>query len=531
MGSAEALASRNWGIEWDSLRRISLVYLLIPAMLAAAMSLAYYVYSYSSQLAQREQTAILGTMTELAKEKIFGVQTAIADADRSVHEAVDFGDLGQLAQTIARTPHRSAIVLGLDYKIVSGGIFRKADARDDEEFTELLTEVVVPEMNLEAIHLKQPHYLHATIGGQQYLFSATRLFSQGRMYFLLLEWDIAYLVAEVLPAVLDQRSPNLYQVLNQEGNLIYGYALSGIDSADIAEIGFPETLTQWRLRVAHREARDLASGETQERRLDFVLIGVAMAVIAAGLIIMLAAVRRERRLSQLKSDFISNVSHELKTPLSIISMFGELLAMGRAKSDEKALEYAEIIHRESMRLSALIENVLDFAKIERGVAPYSFSDGQDLGEVVSKAVEICRTRLEQSKMSLDLEIAEDLPRTTLDANAMLLAVQNLVDNAIKYASKGERIEVHVRKQDKRLELIVRDFGPGVPDAERKSVFDRFYRAKDVRLKPVRGSGIGLSLVKSIAQAHGGGVEIDSEVDSGSAFRIWIPITGSIPGES
>ena len=134
-------------------------------------------------------------------------------------------------------------------------------------------------------------------------------------------------------------------------------------------------------------------------------------------------------------------------------------------------------------------------------------------------------------MSLDLEIADDLPRTTLDSNAMLLAVQNLVDNAIKYASKGERIEVHVRKQDKRLELIVRDFGPGVPDAERKSVFDRFYRAKDVRLKPVRGSGIGLSLVKSIAQAHGGGVEIDSEVDSGSAFRIWIPITGSIPVES
>ena len=153
------------------MRRISLVYLLIPAMLAAAMSLAYYVYSYSSQLAQREQGAILGTMTELAKEKIFGVQTAISDADRGVHEAVDFSDLAQLAQTIARTPHRSAIVLGLDYKIVSGGVFRKADARDDEAFTELLTEVIVPEMNLEAIHLKQPHYLHAKIGGHEHGFA------------------------------------------------------------------------------------------------------------------------------------------------------------------------------------------------------------------------------------------------------------------------------------------------------------------------------------------------------------------------
>jgi len=512
-------------------RRFSLVYLLIPAMLAAAMSLAYYVYSYSQQLAQREKTAILGTMTELAKEKIFGVQTAIADADRAVHESVDFGDLAQLGQTIARTPHRSAVVLGLDDQIVSGGIFRKDDAKDDEAFTELLTKEVVPEMNLETIQLKRPRYLHGYFGGRQSLFSATRLFSQGRMYFLLLEWDIAYLVAEVLPAVLDQRSPNLYQVLNANGNHVYGYALSGFDSSDIAEIGFPETLTQWRLRVAHREARDLASGETQERRLDFVLIGVAMAVIAAGLIIMMAAVRRERRLSQLKSDFISNVSHELKTPLSIISMFGELLAMGRAKSDEQASEYAEIINRESLRLSALIDNVLDFAKIERGVAPYSFAEGQDLGDLVSRAVEICRTRLEQAGMTLDLDIADDLPPTKLDVNAMLLAVQNLVDNAIKYASSGERIEVTVRKDERVLELVVKDFGPGVPDAEHKSVFDRFYRAKDVRLKPVRGSGIGLSLVKNIAMAHGGGVDIDSSKDSGCAFRIWIPITGSMDVET
>ncbi len=513
------------------MRRLSLVYLLIPAMLAAAMSLAYYVYSYSEQLAHREKTAILDTMTELAKEKIFGVQTAIADADRAVHESVNFGDLAQLGQTIARTPHRSAIVLGLDYKIVSGGIFRKDDPKDDEAFTEQMNTEVVPAMDLETMHLKQPRYLHGFFGGRQSLFSATRLFSQGRMYFLVLEWDIAYLVAEVLPAVLDQRSPNLYQILNANGDHIYGYALAGFDSTDIAEIGFPETLTQWRLRVAHREARDLASGETQERRLDFVLIGVAMAVIAAGLIIMLAAVRRERRLSQLKSDFISNVSHELKTPLSIISMFGELLAMGRAKSDEQASEYAEIIHRESMRLSALIENVLDFATIERGVAPYSFAEGQDMGEVARRAVEICRTRLEQANMTLDLEIAEGLPLTTLDVNAMLLAVQNLVDNAIKYAASGERIEVSVSKKEQNLELLIKDFGPGVPDAEHKSVFDRFYRAKDVRLKPVRGSGIGLSLVKNIALAHRGGVDIDSCKGSGCTFRIWIPITGSMDGET
>ncbi|MBL4634463.1 MAG: HAMP domain-containing histidine kinase, partial [Kofleriaceae bacterium] len=182
---------------------------------------------------------------------------------------------------------------------------------------------------------------------------------------------------------------------------------------------------------------------------------------------------------------------------------------------------------ESMRLSSLIDNVLDFAKIERGVTPYQFEEEQDLAEVVTRALELCRPRLELAKMSLEWKGLEDAPLTRLDGNAMLLAVQNLVDNAVKYAVSGEKIEVSLEAVGKRFELLVRDYGPGIPADERTSVFDRFYRAKDVRLKPVRGSGIGLSLVKHIAEAHGGGVEIDSDVEQGCAFRLWVPITGSM----
>ena len=509
------------------MRRISLVYLLIPAMLAATASLAYYGYSYSQQLAERERQAILATMAELAKEKLIGIQTAIAEADRSVFDAVDFADLPALGQTISVTPHRSATVFGQDLKIVSGGTFRKPDQRDDETFAKLLTERVIPDIQVESIGLGQSRYLHAEYGGRNYLFTATRLFSKGRMYFVVLEADISYLIAEVFPAFFEVRSPNLYQVTDRRGSFIYGYAFTGVPAADVVELGFPETLTLWRLRVAQRDAGALASSETRQKTLDLVLIAVAMAVITAGLLIMVAAVRRERRVSQLKSDFISNVSHELKTPLSIISMFGELLAMGRSKSPEQAAEYAEIIRRESLRLSSLIDNVLDFAKIERGVLPYSFDENQDLGDVVMRAVEICRHRLDQTKMSIDIHIAEDLPTTRLDSNAMVLCVSNLVDNATKYAWEGEKIEIDVREEGNSLVLVVRDFGPGIPKEEHASVFERFYRAKDIRLKPVRGSGIGLSLVKNIVAAHQGKIEVDSELASGCAFRISLPITGSI----
>ncbi len=503
-------------------------------MLAAAASLAYYSYSYSKQLAAREREAILATMGELAKEKLIGIQTAIAEADRGVFESMDFADLPKLRETISATPHRSATVFGPDYQIVSGGTFRKADQRNDQVFAKLLTEHVVPDLHLETLELEQSRYLHTVYGGHIYLFTATRLSSRGRSYFVVLEADIAYLIAEVFPPFFDVRSPNLYQVTDSDGGFVYGYAFTGVPSADVVELRFPETLTRWRLRVAQRNAGALASSETRQQTLDLVLIAVAMTVIAAGLLIMVAAVRRERRASQLKSDFISNVSHELKTPLSIISMFGELLAMGRSKSPEQAVEYAEIIRRESARLSSLIDNVLDFAKIERGVLPYSFDEEQDIVDAVHRAVEICHPRLEQAKMELVVKLSDELPRTRLDSNAMVLCLTNLVDNAIKYAADGERIEIRAKVVGENIELVVQDFGPGIPHEERQSVFERFYRAKAIRLKPVRGSGIGLSLVKNIVMAHEGTIEVDCECGSGESkdahgctFRILLPITASM----
>jgi two-component system, OmpR family, phosphate regulon sensor histidine kinase PhoR len=248
-------------------------------------------------------------------------------------------------------------------------------------------------------------------------------------------------------------------------------------------------------------------------------------VILAGLTFLGVTIRRERRLNELKSEFISNVSHELKTPLSIISMFGEMLAEGRTKSPEQAHEYAEIIWRESVRLGRLIDNVLDFAKIERGMGVYEFAE-TDLGEVIDRAIELSARRIAAADMTLDADIAPELPVMQLDANAFTLAVLNLIDNAIKYAAAGKRIALAVHCDGDRVVLTVRDWGPGIDPEEHDRIFERFYRARAIRLAPIRGSGIGLALVQHIARAHGGEASVDSVPPDGATFRIELPVSGT-----
>jgi two-component system, OmpR family, phosphate regulon sensor histidine kinase PhoR len=246
-----------------------------------------------------------------------------------------------------------------------------------------------------------------------------------------------------------------------------------------------------------------------------------------GLGIVWLAVVAERRASRLKSDFIANVSHELKTPLSLIRMFGEMVATGRHKDELTAREYGGIITRESERLSHLIDNVLDFARLERGKASYHFSEG-DLAEVVERALHVCRYRLDKEKMKLETAFEPDLPLLRMDENGMTLVTLNLVDNAIKHAAEGGRVLVSLRRAPGFVVLGVRDFGPGVQREEHNRIFERFYRSQKTRERNVRGSGIGLALVKYIVEAHGGRVVVTSPVKpdekgaGGALFEVFLP---------
>jgi len=500
-------------------RRFWLPYLLIPAVLIATAGLAYY----SLRLQARERGLILETIRELAEEKAVGIQTSIEESEGELFKTVGNGGLEDIPTLMKNVPVVSVLVFDLNDQIVPGGHHTK---RNRVGFRELFASEFLPLLNLDTVS-DEPQHLHVVHEGAPYLFAVARRTILGRPHNVVLEFDLPYLVSTVFPQFFNVRSKSLYQVIDEGGELVYGFPFQEVPTDEIVGVPFANTLTRWSLRAVRKDAKTDEARRQQKASIDGLLIGLALLVIVSGVAGLVGVVRRERRLNQLKSDFIANVSHELKTPLSIISMFGELLALGRVKSEDQAREYADIVRRESVRLSRLIDNVLDFAKIERGANVYEFSEGVNFAEVVEKAVEISRPRLERESMELVTQYADSLPALTIDTNAMTLAILNLLDNGIKYAKDGKRVEVTLEREGDGVLLTVKDFGDGIPAGEEQQIFERFYRAREVRSQPIRGSGIGLALVRDVVSAHGGRVSVDSSDGEGACFSLWLPVKASL----
>lgn len=234
-------------------------------------------------------------------------------------------------------------------------------------------------------------------------------------------------------------------------------------------------------------------------------------------------------LSERRIRFVSAVTHELRTPLTALRLYTDLLSSGMISEEEKQKEYLRTLGHESERLNTLIENVLDFAKVERGKAAYEFSVG-NLGEVVARAVEVHRHRSDREGIEVGVAIPERLPPALIDPRAIELAILNLLDNAFKYAKDGGRVDVDIESRGRALEVRVSDRGPGIPPEEHDQIFERFVRGRGATEKRIRGSGIGLSLVKHIAESHGGTIRVESPATPGgrgSAFILTIPAAPTV----
>ena len=510
------------------MRRVLLVNALIFAVLAAAVALAYYGYSYTSEVSSNDRE--LAVLQELADDKVLDIESRVESADNKLLNAVQVEPMSDLQQLLKTTGAAATSVFVLDDQLhlMPDGSVSTRLGKTGVEFRDKFLARILPALPLAKQPVGKRGHMYGTWDGRPYLFSFMKRgvggsMSGERTFYVVIEDDLIHLVNNVFPQFfsVSSSSKRLFQVLDEHGQLRYGAPFGDTAGEPVQETRFVSTVDGWVLRVTQKDMAD--PGLERRKLIDSLLIGGAVTVILAGLTALGLAIRRERRLNELKSEFISNVSHELKTPLSIISMFGEMLAEGRTKSPEQAHEYAEIIWRESVRLGRLIDNVLDFAKIERGMGVYEFAE-TDLGEVIDRAIELSARRVAAADMTLETDIDLDLPLMQLDANAFTLAVLNLIDNAIKYAADGKKIELFVHLRGDKVELGVRDWGPGIDPEEHDRIFDRFYRAKAIRLKPIRGSGIGLALVQHIARAHGGRATVDSAIGSGSTFRLRLPFS-------
>lgn len=235
--------------------------------------------------------------------------------------------------------------------------------------------------------------------------------------------------------------------------------------------------------------------------------------------------QRLEELSTLKSYFISSVSHELRMPLTSIRMFAETLRSSKHLTPRKKKEYLEIIEGESERLSRLIGNVLDFAKIERGLKEYHFRM-IDLSDCVRAAARAMAYQVAQHGGTLKVRIPRSLPHLHADPDALEEALLNLLSNALKYSGKRKEILLTVARARNGVTLTVSDKGLGIPDHELPSIFEKFYRVRDERTRQVGGTGLGLALVKHIVEAHRGSISVKSIVGKGTTFTITLPLKGS-----
>jgi nitrogen-specific signal transduction histidine kinase len=300
------------------------------------------------------------------------------------------------------------------------------------------------------------------------------------------------------------------------------YASRPIGTAQrVLTVSFGEALPAWRVAL-YQPGGPSAKGAVRRQAMIFMAaFALLLVVIVLGLAATYRLVERESEMARLKSDFVANVSHDLKTPLSLIRMFAETLELNRVVDESTRQEYYRVITRESERLTRLLDNVLDFSRIEGGRRRYDIRPGA-VEPLVQDVLEAFRYPLAQQGFKLDVDIEPELPAVPLDADAIKQALANLVDNAIKYSADVRHVTISARRAPGEVHIAVADEGLGIPTAETERIFEKFYRVGRSDTQGQRGTGVGLALVKHIVEAHGGRVTVESRLGAGSRFTVHLP---------
>ena len=264
------------------------------------------------------------------------------------------------------------------------------------------------------------------------------------------------------------------------------------------------------------------AGERAPAALIALGIGFIVALTVLSSYLLLRGVNRDLQMAEVRSHFVASVSHELKTPLTAIRMFAETLVLGRARDEGTRSEYLETIMNESERLARLVDNVLDFSKIEQGKKIYRMRQVA-LPDVVRAAARAMQYPLEQQGFKLNVSIADNLPSLPGDSDALEQAILNLLSNAMKYSGSARQIELYCAPNNGNAVIAVTDHGIGIAPQDQPRIFEKFYRVRSTDTDLIAGTGLGLTLVKHVVQAHAGSVEVESTPGRGSTFSIRIPV--------
>ena len=499
-----------------SVAAFALPAILLPAAILAVLGyVSLRQWETAADLLFREQSTAMAAM---AAEKVRTVLTQAEDeAVQRIQSTVERHGVSPdaLHESLARSPVVTRLYL-LD---------QRGRVRFPPDWTAAEADVIaaVERVALRSVR-DRPGRQYLRVGAQTVV--ATAIAGGGA------DWLLAGIVRDpdvvrrdVLERTLGSVEGTAFlAVVDAEGRPVYArQSLAGAERIVAVPLG--EELPAWHLALYQPAGLSPRDAVRRQTALFSLALGLLLVVIVAGLVATFRLVRRETQMAQLKADFVANVSHDLKTPLSLIRMFGETLELGRVTDEGRRAEYYRVITRESERLSRLIDNVLDFSRIDRGRRRYDIVPTA-IEPIVRDATDAFAHVLAQQGLAVETTVAPDLPDVPMDADAIGQALANLIDNAVKFSDAGKSIRIDVRLRGEHLTVTVTDDGIGIPRVEQARIFDKFYRVGRGDTQGRRGSGVGLALVRHIMEAHGGRVTVDSEPGRGSRFTLWLPRTGS-----
>ncbi len=278
---------------------------------------------------------------------------------------------------------------------------------------------------------------------------------------------------------------------------------------------------RWQLMLSHR-AGSLDAAITRLRLRDLLISFSILLLLGASMAMLVISTRRAQRLAQQKMEFVAAISHELRTPLAVIRSAGENLADGVVLDPQRAKQYGVLIHNEGRRLTEMVEQALEFAGGRPDRQSYDLRP-VELGDLIERALLDCEARLREGNFHVERDIDPDLPQLMADAQSLRRAILNLLNNAIKYSGDQRWIKVRARsllsRRGPEIRISIQDHGIGIAPNDLPHIFEPFYRGRSVAASDIHGTGLGLNLVKQIAEAHGGRVSVESTVGQGSTFTL------------
>jgi two-component system, OmpR family, phosphate regulon sensor histidine kinase PhoR len=504
------------------------IFAALGSIVVLTAALSFFSYRYTVGRENLVETSLVQSNQKLARYYVDRIEQKIVDNDRFLSQMVDVDEPSKWSSMVEDIKNADLNVDQVYFLRPDSNypLYPPYSYDIRNQWGAFRSSFDKKELGVDRMVLDQPYHLHKE-RRNNYFFATFILKETRKGSRILICYQMNF---DKIMALLDRNLRDLQDkyyasIVDYDNNGVYGQPISR-SSKYFFETRFPNALYKWILQMVPRNYTELELGVRNQRRYSLIFIIVSMSFIFISLAIIYVAWQRDRQLRQLKEDFIGNVSHELKTPLSLISMFSEILATGRVNDEDKRLDYYRIIHNESDRMSRLILNLLDFADLGRG-REFKHFEKTNIAQLVAKALEAYGYEIQKDGFQVNLETQSEIPDSFADPNAITMAFYNLLDNSVKYSGNQKQIDVRVERVNGFVDLTVIDKGIGIPAFEQQKIFEKFYRGSEPAIRRIRGSGIGLAITKHVAEMHGGKVWVESEPGNGSTFTLRIPIWNTI----